>query len=302
MSTSIDMSGFDQLYPFKSHFLNLNGLNYHYLDEGSGDPLVMVHGNPTWSFYYRSLVKALSDRYRCIAPDHIGCGLSDKPDTGRYDYCLQSRVNDLEKFVDHLELKEKITLILHDWGGMIGMALAVTRPEIIGRLILLNTAAFPPPHGKKLPLRLKLIRSFKPLAVPAVLGLNLFSRAALVMAACKKLSPAVKTGLTAPYNSWNNRIATLKFVQDIPLGPRDPSWSLVKSVDSRLDTLADKPMLICWGLKDFVFDMDYLAEWQRRFSNAEVHTFPMAGHYVIEDEPLKVIEAVNTFLSRYPLE
>lgn len=302
MSTSINMSGFGRLYPFKSCFLNLNGLNYHYLDEGSGDPLVMVHGNPTWSFYYRSLVKALSNRYRCIAPDHIGCGLSDKPDIRRYDYRLQSRVNDLETFVDHLELKEKVTLILHDWGGMIGMAMAVTRPESIGRLILLNTAAFPPPHGKKLPLRLKLIRNVKPLAVPAVLGLNLFSRAALEMAACKKLSPAVKLGLTAPYNTWKNRIATLKFVQDIPLGPRDPSWSIVKSVDSRLDALADKPMLICWGLNDFVFDADYLSEWQRRFPNAEVHTFPRAGHYVLEDEPLRITELTGNFLRQHPLD
>ncbi len=296
------MSGFRRLYPFKSHWLNLNGLSYHYLDEGRGEPLVMVHGNPTWSFYYRCLITALADRYRCIAPDHIGCGLSDKPGTDFYDYRLQSRVHDLAAFVDHLDLKEKLTLVVHDWGGMIGMALAVARPEAIGRLILLNTAAFPPPQGKKLPLRLKIIRNIKSLAVPAVLGLNLFARAALIMAPCKRLSPAVKAGLTAPYRNWNNRIATLKFVQDIPLGPRDPSWSLVESVAARLDRLAEKPMLICWGRNDFVFDMDYLGEWQRRFPNAQVHTFSNAGHYVLEDEPFRITELVENFLKRHPLD
>ena len=301
MTTTVDMSGFGRLYPFKSHFLNLNGLNYHYLDEGRGEPLVMVHGNPTWSFYYRFLIKSLSDRYRCIAPDHIGCGLSDKPDINIYDFRLQSRVNDLKAFVDHLDLKTKITLVLHDWGGMIGMALAVSRPETIGRLILLNTAAFPPPPGKKLPLRLKIIRNFKPVAVPAVLGFNLFSRAALVMATNKKLSADVKKGLTAPYNNWKNRIATLKFVQDIPLGSRDPSWSLVETVESQLDTLAGKPMLICWGRNDFVFDMDYLSEWQRRFPDAEVHTLSEAGHYVLEDEPHETTRLIENFLEHHPL-
>ena len=280
--------------------MKLNGLSYHYLDEGDGEPLVMVHGNPTWSFYYRSLVQALSGRYRCIAPDHIGCGLSDKPAATDYDYRLQSRVDDLEAFVDQLHLDNKITLVLHDWGGMIGMALAVRRPRRIGRLIILNTAAFLPPAGKRLPLRLRLIRDFKLLSIPAVLGLNLFSRGALVMAAHKKLPAPVKAGLTAPYNNWKNRIATLKFVQDIPLRQQDPSYALVKSVDTQLEVLAGKPMLICWGENDFVFDMDYLAEWRRRFPDAQVHTFAHAGHYVLEDEPHKVIQLIEHFLKRYP--
>ncbi|RLB78353.1 MAG: alpha/beta hydrolase, partial [Deltaproteobacteria bacterium] len=125
--------------------MELNGLKYHFLDQGTGNPVVMIHGNPTWSFYFRNLIRELSDRYRTIAPDHIGCGLSDKPGIKQYDYRLQSRVRDLESFLEHLEIKEKITLVLHDWGGMIGMVYAVAKPQRIGRIVIMNTAAFLPP-------------------------------------------------------------------------------------------------------------------------------------------------------------
>ena len=126
------------LYPFDGHYLHLDGLRYHYLDEGSGDPVVMVHGNPTWSFYYRELVKALRGSCRAIAPDHMGCGFSDKPDDEHYDYTLARRVDDLESLLKHLRIEENITLVLHDWGGMIGMAYAVRHPESISRLVLMN--------------------------------------------------------------------------------------------------------------------------------------------------------------------
>ena len=104
----IDISGFRHLYPFTSHYLDLNGLSYHYIDEGEGDPIVMVHGNPTWSFYFRELIKALSPQYRTIVPDHIGCGLSDKPEETDYDYRLHSRIDDLNNLLDTLTIDEKI--------------------------------------------------------------------------------------------------------------------------------------------------------------------------------------------------
>lgn len=280
----------------------MNGLKYHYLDEGRGDPILMLHGNPTWSFYYRALVKALSQSFRTIVPDHIGCGLSDKPGVSQYDYSLKSRVNDLEGFIDYLNLKRRITLVLHDWGGIIGMAYAVRYPARIGRIVILNTAAFLPPGGKRLPIRLRLVRNIKPLATAAVLGLNLFCQGALFMATHKRLSRDVKSGLTAPYNSWRNRIATLKFVQDIPLTQTDTSYGIVKYVDDNLHRLADLPVLICWGKRDFVFDDDYLAEWQSRFPDAEVHTFPDAGHYVLEDVPEKIIPLADGFLRKHSIE
>ena len=297
----VDISGLRHLYPYKSHYLNINGFKCHYLDEGDGEPLVMVHGNPTWSFYYRELIKSLSGRYRTIAPDHIGCGLSDKPRPSQYNYILQSRIDDLDHLVETLTGPEKITLILHDWGGMIGMAYALRHPEKISRLIVLNTAAFLPPDGKKIPLRLHLIRNSGPLAAMAVLGFNLFAVGALHMASHRGLAGEVKRGLTAPYNCWKNRIATLKFVQDIPLTEKDPSYSIVKQADEKLHIFSDLPMLICWGEHDFVFDADYLAEWQRRFPGAETHRFTDAGHYVLEDVPEKIVPLVQDFLQRHPV-
>jgi len=138
----IDRSAWQHLYPFTSRFIERGGLKYHYLDEGCGEPVLMVHGNPTWSFYFRTLIKALSNTYRVIAPDHIGCGLSDKPNLDRYDYRLKSRIDDLTDLIARLDLKEKVTLVLHDWGGAIGLAAALRRPEQIGRLVIFNTAAF----------------------------------------------------------------------------------------------------------------------------------------------------------------
>jgi haloalkane dehalogenase len=296
----IDMAPFRHLYPFKPHFLDVDCLQYHYIDEGSGEPIVMVHGNPTWSFYYRELVKAFSSNYRTIVPDHIGCGLSDKPDEKSYGYRLENRIHDLDFLIDAIGLNEKITLVVHDWGGMIGMAYALRYPEKIMRLIILNTAAFLMPAGKKLPLRLRLVRNFNGFARLAVLGLNLFSCGALYMAASKRLPIDVKAGLKAPYNCWANRIATLKFVQDIPMYATDPSYATAKFVDENLYRLIEKPMLICWGMNDFVFDRDYLSEWQRRFPDAEVHKFPDTGHYVLEDVPEKIVVLMDEFLKRYP--
>lgn len=293
----IDTSTFRHLYPFKSHYLDINGLNYHFLDEGHGDPVVMLHGNPTWSFYYRKLVEGLSGGFRTVAPDHMGCGLSEKPDLLQYDYRLKSRVGDLENLLDHLGINKNITLVLHDWGGMIGMAYAVRHPERIRRFVIMNTAAFLPPMRKKLPVRLRVIRDTGPFATLAVLGFNLFARAALFMAPCKKLPEDVKSGLIAPYNSWENRISTLKFVQDIPLTKNDPSFRLVRYVDDNLHKLGHIPMLICWGEQDFVFDSDYRLEWLRRFPDATVKTFSDAGHYVLEDKPDEVLRLVKDFLT-----
>src|SRR5262245_40625611 len=149
----------DELYPFRSHFLDRSGVRMHYLDEGSGPPVVMVHGNPTWSFYFRNLVQALRDDYRTVVPDHIGCGLSDKPGDDRYEYTLDRRVADLEALLDSLGLTSNLTLVLHDWGGMIGMAFASRHPERIRRLVILNTAAFLLPAGKRLPRSLWLVRN-----------------------------------------------------------------------------------------------------------------------------------------------
>ena len=296
MDHSVDMRPFAHLYPFDAQYLTVNGFACHYLDEGAGEPVLMLHGNPTWSFYYRSLVQRLSGRYRVICPDHIGCGLSEKPSAREYDYRLENRVADLESLVDQLQIDRPLTLIVHDWGGFIGCAFALRNREKIRRLVITNTAAFLKPAGKSLPLRLWLMRYLTPLAVPAMRGANLFCRAALVMAPRKKLDPAVKAGLIAPYNNWYNRVAVVKFVQDIAIKPADPSYPMGRFLDENLHQLSDLPMLICWGIHDFVFDRSYLAEWRRRFPQAACQEFESAGHYLLEDEPEAVGARIEQFL------
>lgn len=279
----------------------INGHRCHYVDEGHGAPILMLHGNPTWSFYYRHLITALAPAYRVIAPDHIGCGLSDKPGIDAYAYRLEDRVTDLEALIDQVLPDTPLTLVVHDWGGMIGMAFALRHLSQIRRVVITNTSGFLPPVGKPIPLRLRLIRNFKPFAEPAVLGLNLFARAALVMAARRRLPRTVRQGLVAPYDRPKNRIATLRFVQDIPLEQNDPSYALAKFVDDNLHRLRHLPMLICWGKHDFVFDLDYFHEWQRRFPNAEAHLLENAGHYLLEDEPQAVTRIIQNFLDQHPI-
>lgn len=292
---------YESLYPFQSHYRMVNGMKHHYLDEGRGEPLLMVHGNPTWSFYFRSLVKAFSDRYRVIAPDHIGCGLSDKPAACEYGFRLQNRVDDLSSLIKELNLDRPLTLIVHDWGGMIGLAWAMDHLDQVGRIVIMNTAGFFPPGNRRIPLRLKLIRSGPKLVQSAVLRFNLFARAALYMAPYRRLSPKVRAGLIAPYNTPRNRLATLKFVQDIPLTVKDPSGSLVARVDRYLDRIGNRPTLILWGAHDFVFTRDYYREWRRRLPLAEAHCFEDAGHYLLEDIPERIIDCIDAFLHKHPL-
>ncbi len=288
-------------YPFASHFLDRDGIRYHYVVEGAGEPVVMLHGNPTWSYYYRRLVLALRDSYRIIVPDHIGCGLSDKPDDSQYAYTLSSRVQDVKALLNHLGIDRDLTLVLHDWGGIIGMAYASSRPERIKRLIVLNTAAFHLPAGKRLSRSLQVFRS--PILGPLLVrGLNAFCRGAAKHCCTRRpMQPAIRQAYLAPYDSWKNRIAVLRFVQDIPLKPSDSSYTLVSEIQNGLGRFRDVPMLICWGEKDFVFDKDFLAEWMRRFPQAEVHRFADAGHYVLEDAADEIIDLVRSFLKRHPL-
>src|SRR5262249_12859996 len=203
------------------------GLRLHYIDEGAGGPVVMLHGNPTWSFYYRLLIDELRDSHRVIAPDHIGCGFSDKPDDARYDYKLARRVDDLEALLDHLGLHRELTLVLHDWGGIIGMTFAARYPERIGRLVVCNTAAFHQPAAKAFPCGLSLFRESSAGAWLAR-GLNLFVRGTIWIGCKTRRMPAeVRDAYAAPYDSWANRIAIHRFVQDIPLRPGDRSYELI---------------------------------------------------------------------------
>jgi cis-3-alkyl-4-acyloxetan-2-one decarboxylase len=286
------------LYPFAERWLELEpGLRMHYVDEGPRDaPVVlMLHGNPTWSFYWRRLILALRSTHRVIAPDHIGCGKSDKPDDRRYEYRLARRIADLERLVDSLGLGE-LTLAVHDWGGMIGFGWADRHPERVARTIILNTAAFGLPASKRLPASLWLARNTSVGAV-LVQGFNAFARGATRLAVTRRpLSPEVRDALCAPYDRWDHRRAVLRFVQDIPLRPGDPGFEIVTGVGERLGQFADRPALICWGARDFVFDDHFLQVWQRTLPQAEVHRFADAGHYVLEDAGAEIEGLVLRFL------
>lgn len=291
------MSAWQTLFPFPSHRLMLEGgVQLHYLDEGPRDapPVVMIHGNPTWAFYYRTLIPGLSRTHRVIVPDHIGCGLSDKPQD--YPYTLEQHIRNLEALLLHLDLRD-VTLALHDWGGAIGLGFATRHPERIARLVLFNTAAF---YLPAVPWVLRLARS-RGLGELLLRGFNAFS-----LSACRfglhhreRMSPQVRVGYLAPYDSWANRIAVYRFVRDIPIEVEHPTRRTIDVIDRKLALFADRPVLICWGARDFVFTArDFLPAWQQRFPNAQTHVFEDAGHYVVEDAHERILPLIQMFLSQ----
>jgi haloalkane dehalogenase len=289
----------EHLYPFKRNWLEIEGLRLHFLDEGRGEAVVAVHGNPTWSFYYRDLVRGLRGGHRVVVPDHMGCGLSDKPGDDQYDYTLSRRIDDFGRLMDELELSG-INLVVHDWGGMIGLGWAVRNPERVNRLVILNTAAFQLPQSKPFPWQLWMVRD-TPLGPLMVRGFNAFSRGASHVACTRKrLSRELRDAYCAPYDSWGDRIATLRFVQDIPLRPGDRGYDIVSDTAARLEVFRDRPVLVCWGDKDFVFDHHFLEEWQRIYPSAEIHRFSDCGHYILEDASDEIIPLIRNFLNSTP--
>ncbi|PKL95055.1 MAG: alpha/beta hydrolase [Gammaproteobacteria bacterium HGW-Gammaproteobacteria-8] len=287
------------LYPFTGHLHRLaSGHRLHYLDEGTADaaPVVMVHGNPTWSFYYRNLVLGLRDRHRCLVPDHVGMGLSDRPGDADYSYTLARRVEDFGEWLTAVEPTRALDLVVHDWGGAIGMAWAAAHPERIRRIVILNTWAFTIPDDVALPRSLSFARTA--LGAWLIQRFNAFSGLAVRMATASRLEPAVARGLVAPYQgSPDRRLATLRFVQDIPLQPSDPAWAVLEQTESRLETLRGKPVLIGWGSKDFVFDDRVLARWREIFPEAELEYLKQAGHYVLEDAADQLVPKIAAFLN-----
>jgi haloalkane dehalogenase len=278
------------------------GLSMSYLDEGprDGEVVVMLHGNPSWSYYWRNLVAGLSDRYRCIVPDHIGMGLSDKPDDSRYAYTLQSRVDDVAALLDHLGISGPITLAVHDWGGMIGFGWALSHAAQVKRLVITNTAAFPMPAAKRMPWQIALGRDWK-IGEWIIRGFNAFSAGASWIGVEQRMPADVRRAYVAPYDTWANRISTIRFMQDIPLSPADRAWPLLEAAGKALPGFADRPAFIGWGLKDFVFDRHFLDGFRAALPRAEVRAFDDAGHYVLEDKAKVLVPAIREFLDRHPL-
>ncbi len=282
--------GLTDLYPFQSNYFDIGQHKMHYVDEGQGPTLVMLHGNPTWSFYYRELIKGLRDRFRVIVPDHMGCGLSDKPQ--EYAYTLTSHIDNVSRLLQHLRVQD-VTLVLHDWGGAIGFGWARRHVSCVKRFVLFNTAAFLGPC----PWRIRLCR-MPIMGSLAVRGLNAFALGAVYMA-CKdrtRMTARVRAGYLLPYNNFANRVAVDRFIRDIPLHPGATSRNEIEAIDDSLGQFRDRPMLICWGGRDFCFNDGYLTKWQQKFPDAEVHHFPDAGHYVVEDALSEILPLMNRFL------
>ncbi len=285
------------LYPFESRYLDLPAsetsadvVRMHYVEQG--DPqaeqtVLCVHGNPTWSFTFRQVLQQVGSHARVIAVDHIGCGLSDKPQ--RYSYTLQRHVGNLARLIEQLDLK-RVTLLVHDWGGAIGVGAALKALARVDKFVLLNTALFPPPY---IPWRIAACRlpGFGPFAMRR---LNLFARAALTMTLNRlpTLPPAVAAGLLAPYHDWNSRVAIARFVQDIPRRKSQATWQLLSSIEQSSELFADRPMRIVWGMKDWCFRVECLDRLTQLFPQAQVQRLEDVGHYVMEEAAGEVIQEV----------
>ncbi len=284
-----------ELMPYTGHFIGEEGKRQHFLDEGSGHPVIMVHGNPTWCFYYRQLVARLSDRFRCIVPDHIGCGRSDAPAEDDYGYSLDDRVDDLDRLISERVPEGLVDLVVHDWGGMIGMAWAHRHPERIRRFVILNTAGFRLPDDQPLPLAIGFARSR--VGRWLIEHHSFFARSASYLAFSKKVSSKVRKAYRSPYEASDRRVATRRFVEDIPLSETDQAYATVYAVERGLRQFSDRPALICWGLKDFVFTERFLETWQRHWPHAEVQRYEDCGHYVLEDAGEAILARIDAFLS-----
>ncbi len=275
-------------YPFTSHYFQTAAGRMHYVDEGQGEVVVMLHGNPTWSFLYRNLIKHLRSRYRCIAPDHIGFGLSDKP----YDwsYLPEEHAKNFTALVEHLGLKD-ITLVVNDWGGPIGMHYAVTHPQNVKRLIVLNTWAWPVNDDFHFtsfsafmggPIGRLLIRRF-----------NFFANSFVRMAfGDKSLLSAVAHG------HYRHAFPTPASRKGCYVFPRQivASTPWLEKLWGRIAVLRDKPTLFVWGMKDVAFREKELKRWQQALPNSLTLRLNTVGHFVPEEAPGALGEAVAGFL------
>lgn len=282
-------------YPFSpASFVTPGGARLSYVDEGprTDHAVLMLHGNPTWSFYYRRVIRALAPHRRCVAPDHIGMGLSDKPQD--YSYDLATRIADIEALVASLGLK-RVDLLVHDWGGAIGFGFAARHPELIGRLCILNTAAF---TMDRIPARIALCK-MPALGPLLVRGLNGFAWPATWMSMHRRaLTAEEKRGYLLPYDSWANRVAVSRFVKDIPMEPSHPSWPTLVAAENGIGAFRDRPAMIVWGGRDFCFNDLFLARWREVLPQAAVHRIDDAGHYVLEDAHEQVVPLVAEFFRK----
>ncbi len=282
-----------ELYPFTSHWQEVEGIPVHYVDEGQGPAILFLHGNPTWSFLYRDVIRELRESFRCLALDYPGMGMSGKPrDFGRGDYGFtpaeHSRV--VEGFADALELRD-LTLMVQDWGGPIGIGFATRRPERVARLVIGNTWAWPADEFD-----MKIFSTVLGMGPGrwAVVHFNLFVEG-LLPAGCERkgrLTPEVMAAYRAPYPKREDRRPTAVFPRAIV-----KSRPFLTDVVHELDRLAEKPVQIVWGKKDKAFRKRELERWKRIFPDARVRVLDDAGHFIQEDAPEALAREIRAIMA-----
>lgn len=273
----------DELFPFESRFVDIDGHTVHYVDEGSGPILLMLHGNPTWSFVYREVISALNDGFRCIALDYPGFGLSS-PRPG-YDYLPEEHAQVVTAFVDALALRE-VTLVAHDWGGPIGLAAVGARPTAFDSLVLANTWGWPitAPHVQ---LASHLIGG--PLGRLLTRQLNLFVNA-MIPAGHRLRKPTADE--MAHYRqalaTGNRRHASAVLPRRITA-----SRAFLVDIEASLAVLASLPTLIIWGDADIAFGSKERQRWERTFADHHTVIVEGAGHFVQSDAPEAFAAAIR---------
>lgn len=275
-------------YPFTSRRLIVDGGTMHYVDEGSGEPILFVHGTPTWSFLYRHLISALTPTYRCIAADNIGFGLSDKPVNWGYRFADHTR--NLTQLIDRLSLG-RFTLVVHDLGGPIGLSFALAHPERISRLVIANTTLWPLEGAFAPPAAAKLFGTA--LGRFLYLQLNVSPRTLLPMVYGdrSKLTPEIHRQYLAPFPTANERHGLYAFAREMAAGA--PSLA---ELWAQRAALAHIPSLLVWGMKDVAFGANYLARWREVLPHATVLELPEAGHLVQEEAPERILTALRAFI------
>ena len=278
-------------YPFAPHWADLTFGRLHYVDEGDGDTLLLVHGTPTWSFEFRHLIKALSRQYRCVAPDHLGFGLSDRPHDATYT--PEAHAARLEAFVAHLGL-DRVTLIVHDYGGPIGLPLALADHSRVARLVLVNTWMWPFDDDPDM------LRKARLAGGPVGRLLYNYANASLrlIMPSAygdrSTLTPAIHRQYLEVFRDRRARVAVLHALARALLQSR----AFYADLYARIDRLRDLPALIIWGMKDTAFVPSQLMRWETHLPQAEVRRLPFAGHWPHEEAPDEVLDAVEAFLAR----
>jgi pimeloyl-ACP methyl ester carboxylesterase len=279
------------IYPFRPQFFEVEGSSLHYIDEGTSQgcvPLICLHGNPTWSFYYRDVVRHFLPQRRVLAPDYLGCGLSGPQPR---PLCLEDHVRIICEWIQSLKLTQ-FDLLLHDWGGAIGMGVTECLPKHVRKIALLNSGITP---LGTLPRTIQLAR-LPWLGQCLTQGANAFLRGALLTCTTKSIPKEIQEGYLYPYRSWLKRQAIYQFVRDIPLSPKDKSYAYLTKLQSFLPSLTTYPIHAFWGMKDFVFHDGHLQAWKNTLPNLQIKRYPQAGHWVLEDAKGEIESDLEVFL------